>query len=155
MPTALTRPNSPTRRLSRTLSAVALVVAGLAACGGDDDETLVGYQVQPVPHVGNFTVDNASTGEPFEMRAGPGGLLIVFIGFTNCPDACPTALAEVRRAMERLGQEAAPVDVAMVTVDPTRDSPEALTTFVRGFVDRGIGLRTEDSAELRRLRRHL
>lgn len=151
MPTSITRTHSPTSGISRILTAVVLIVAGLAACGGDDDETLVGYQVEPVPHVGTFNVDNASTGQPFAMRASPGGLLIVFIGFTNCPDACPTALAEVRFAIERLGEQAEPVDVAMVTVDPTRDTPETLTAFVRGFVDRGIGLRTEDSSELRRL----
>ncbi len=142
-----------TRPSARIILAAAIVFAtALAACGSDDgDEALVGYRVDPVPHVGTFTVENAASGEPFEVRAEPDGLLVVFIGFTNCPDACPTALAEVRHALDGLGEDAEPVDVAMLTVDPTRDTPEALTTFVRGFVDRGFGLRTEDPSELRQL----
>ena len=125
----------------------------LTACGGNDsDESLVGYQVDPVPHVGDLTVENASAdGQPFPLRADPGRLLIVFLGFTNCPDACPTALAEVHQVFNRLGDEATPLDVAMLTVDPTRDSADVLTDYVRGFVDRGIGLRTEDPDSLRQV----
>lgn len=142
--------NTRTTRLRHLLSTVTLIAVGLAACGGGD-ETLIGYQVEPIPHVGSFTVDSTATGEPFKVRADPGGLLVVFLGFTNCPDACPTALAEVGQAIDRIGDDADPVDVAMLTVDPNRDSPEMLTRFVQGFIDRGIGLRTDDPAELRRL----
>ncbi|MAT06379.1 MAG: hypothetical protein CL424_15180 [Acidimicrobiaceae bacterium] len=149
MPTTFARITDRTRRLRDVLSAMAVIII-VAACGGGD-ESLVGYQVDPVPHVGTFTVDNTATGEPFTVRAAPGGLLIVFLGFTNCPDVCPTALAEVGQAIDRIGSDADPIDVAMITVDPNRDTPEALTNFVQGFIDRGIGLRTDDAAMLRQL----
>lgn len=138
----------------RFVSALAvLLLLTVAACGaGDADQTLVGYRVEPVPHVGRFTVDNASQAdEPFQLRAESGRLLVVFIGFANCPDACPTALAEVHQVINRLGDDSEPLDVAMLTVDPLRDTPTALTTFVRGFVDRGVALRTEDPANLQQI----
>lgn len=125
----------------------------LAACGGDDaDESLTGYKVEPVPNVAGFTVANASNGgEPFALRAEPGRLLIIFLGFTNCPDACPTALAEAHQVMNRLGDDAAAVDVAMLTVDPVRDTPKVLADYVEGFGDRGLALRTDDPANLQRI----
>lgn len=139
------------RPIPRTLAAAATVLALLAACGSDEQQ-LVGYEIEPVPHVGTFTVENATNdGEPFPMRAEPGRLLIVFLGFTNCPDACPTALAEVHHAIDRLGDDADPIDVAMLTVDPTRDTPDVLTDFVRGFHDQGIALRTDNPTQLRQL----
>ena len=143
-----------THRTRRGVLAAGLVAASLlAGCGGDgSDGALVGYRIEPLRNVGGFTVDAASAGnQPFPLRAEPGRLLVVFLGFTNCPDACPTALAEVRQAIERLGDDAEPVDVAMLTVDPTRDTPELHTAYVRGFVDDGIALRTDDTSELRQI----
>ena len=135
------------RLLSIGLGAV-LPLATLAACG-DDAEQLVGYQIDPAPMVGHFTTaDGSHDDAPFPLRAQPGGLLITFIGFTNCPDACPTALSEVRVALERLGEDAAPIDVAMLTVDPARDTPEVLTEYVQQFVDDAHALRAEDPTQL-------
>ena len=145
------------RRWSTGLAAAVAVTATvslLASCGsggtgGGSDDALVGYRIEPLRNVGDFTVEAASDGnEPFALRAAPDRLLVMFLGFTNCPDACPTALAEVRQAMDRLGDDADPIDVAMLTVDPTRDTPAIHTAYVRGFVDRAIALRSDDTAEL-------
>lgn len=89
-----------------------LPLATLVACG-DDAEQLVGYQIDPAPPVGHLTTaDGSQNDAPFPLRTQPDGLLIAFIGSTNCPDACPTAMAEVRIALERLGEDAAPIDDA-------------------------------------------
>jgi protein SCO1/2 len=72
----------------------------------------------------------------------------VFLGFTNCPDACPTAMAEIRLAMRRLGDRANRIDVAMITVDPERDAGASFAEFVRQFVADGRALRTDDRSEL-------
>ena len=147
----MTGPTS--RRTRRALSCVAGAALLLAACGGGgNEETLVGYRIEPLRNVAGFTVEAASAGdEPFPIRADPGRLLVVFLGFTNCPDACPTALAEVRQVIDRLGDDAEPLDVAMLTVDPTRDTADVHTAYVRGFVDHGIALRTDDTDELRQI----
>ncbi len=145
--------NPTTRcRRQRTLPGFAAAVSLLAACGGGNDDTLVGYRIEPLRNVAGFTVEAASDGnEPFPIRADPGRLLLVFLGFTNCPDACPIALAEVRQAITNLGADAGPLDVAMLTVDPTRDTPDLHTAYVRGFVNHGIALRTDDTDELRQI----
>lgn len=90
------------RRVPCRLAALAGAVFLLAACGrGGSDDTLVGYRIEPLRNVGTFTVEAASaSNEPFQIRADPGRLLVVLLGFTNCPDACPTALAEVRQAID-------------------------------------------------------
>ena len=73
------------------------------------------------------------------------GALLLAMGGSVARDP-PTALAEVRMALDRLGDDGAPIDVATLTVDPFRDTPEMLTDIVRRFSDRGIALRTEDPA---------
>ena len=66
-----------------------------------------------------------------------GRWMLVFFGFTNCPDVCPTTLSEVAAVMEGLGDEAAMVQPIFITIDPERDTPMALADFVPRF-DAGI-----------------
>ncbi|CAN5528896.1 hypothetical protein BH23ACT3_BH23ACT3_06790 [soil metagenome] len=83
------------------------------------------------------------------MRARPDGLLVVFFGFTNCPDFCPTTLADLRAGLRQLApDDAARVDFAMVSVDPDRDIP-VLTDYAQTFVDDAHALATTDSQVLR------
>ena len=136
----------------------ALAVALLAppACGGDERE-LVGYTRDPAPRVDAVALPDLSHGgAPFELRAPAGGLLLVYFGFTNCPDVCPATLARVGSVLAELGVDGARVEVAMVTVDPARDTVvdpatdrPALATFVQGFVEDAHALAAEDEATLR------
>lgn len=57
--------------------------------------------------------------------------LLVFFGYTHCPDVCPLTLANLRRTLAEIGAEEADVNIAMVTVDPARDTFEALAAYVR------------------------
>ncbi|CRL09533.1 SCO1/SenC [Phaeobacter italicus] len=66
-----------------------------------------------------------------------GRWMLVFFGFTNCPDVCPTTLSEVAAVMEGLGDEAAMVQPIFITIDPERDTPTALAEYVPLF-DAGI-----------------
>ena len=66
-----------------------------------------------------------------------GRWMLVFFGFTNCPDVCPTTLSEVAAVMEGLGDEAAMVQPIFITIDPERDTPTALAEYVPMF-DAGI-----------------
>jgi protein SCO1/2 len=77
---------------------------------------------------------------------------IVFFGFTNCPDICPatmTVLGQARRALAAEGQEPLP-RVVLVSVDPERDTPEAMARYVAYFGEGNLGL-TGDLAEIRKL----
>lgn len=91
------------------------------------------------------TVDGAD----FAFEAVDGGVLLVYFGFTACPDVCPTTMADISRVITDLGDRSERVDLAMVTVDPGRDSEAILSNYVTGFVPGGVALRTEDDSVLR------
>ena len=88
---------------------------------------------------GPFTL-TAHTGERMSDADFRGTYMLVFFGFTFCPDVCPTTLADMHAVMEALGEDAAAVQPLFVSVDPERDTPEALATYVAAFDDRIIGL---------------
>jgi protein SCO1/2 len=70
-----------------------------------------------------------------------GKAVVLFFGFTQCPDVCPTTLADIAGAMKALGPQAERVQVLFVSVDPERDTPELLDKYVRAFDPRIIALR--------------
>ena len=77
-----------------------------------------------------------------------GKVVMLFFGYTSCPDACPLALAEMAEAVRRLGPEGARVQGLFVTVDPQRDTPRVLASYVPVFHPAFLGLRgTPDETE--------
>jgi protein SCO1/2 len=81
------------------------------------------------------------TGKPRRLEDWRGKAVVLFFGFTHCPDVCPTTLADIAAAVRSLGAEADKVQVLMVSVDPERDTPEALGKYVTAFEPRFLGLR--------------
>ena len=79
-------------------------------------------------------------GETFSDRDLAGKPYTVFFGFTHCPEVCPTTLWEMSSALDQLGDEAANMQVLFVTVDPERDTPQVLASYLQSFDDRIIGL---------------
>lgn len=69
-----------------------------------------------------------------------GEVVVLFFGYTHCPDVCPTTLAELAAAMPSLGETADEVHVVFVSVDPRRDTPADLADYVRRFDERFIGV---------------
>lgn len=88
--------------------------------------------------------DVANGGEPFSMVAESGGALVVYFGFTYCPDVCPTTLSDLRTALGSMGSDADQVEVAMVTVDPDRDTDDVISAYLQTFIPEGHALRTDD-----------
>src|SRR5690606_11921935 len=84
-------------------------------------------------------VDSA-TGQPRTLADYKGKVAVVFFGFTQCPDVCPTTLAELSQAMDLLGDDAEKVQVIMISVDPERDTPEVLSAYVSAFHPSFVGL---------------
>lgn len=70
-----------------------------------------------------------------------GKAVILFFGFTHCPDVCPTTLLDLKNTMKLLGEQANQVQVLFVSVDPRRDTQEVLAQFVPSFDERFLGLR--------------
>ncbi len=79
-------------------------------------------------------------GQPVAPADWQGRPVMVFFGFTFCPDVCPTTLLNISDWMEALGPDADRLIVALVTVDPERDTPEALADYLSNFDPRIIGL---------------
>jgi len=75
--------------------------------------------------------------------------VVLFFGFTHCPDVCPTTLADLASAMKALGPDAERVQVLFVTVDPERDTPGELAQYVRAFDPRFLALRGDLAATQR------
>jgi protein SCO1 len=79
-------------------------------------------------------------GQPVGPGDWQGRPVMVFFGFTWCPDVCPTTLIDISDWLEALGGEADPLVVALITVDPARDTPEVLADYVANFDPRIVGL---------------
>jgi protein SCO1/2 len=79
-------------------------------------------------------------GQPFRLSALKGHIVLVYFGFTNCPDICPATLATIKAAREKLGSRASDVAVVFITVDPANDTPARLKTYLAGFDPAFTGL---------------
>ena len=88
---------------------------------------------------GPFTL-TASTGERVNNRQFEGAPMLVFFGFTNCPDICPTKLLELSEMFRAAGDKAGRARALFITVDPERDTPEVLKSYLSSFDPRIVGL---------------
>jgi protein SCO1/2 len=86
------------------------------------------------------------TGKPRRLEDFRGKAVVLFFGFTHCPDICPTTLADIAGAVKSLGADAERVQVLMVSVDPERDTQDALAKYVTAFDPRFLGLRGDLAA---------
>ncbi|MBN9473726.1 MAG: hypothetical protein ABS43_26365 [Bordetella sp. SCN 67-23] len=90
-----------------------------------------------------------SNGQARTLQDFKGKVLVVFFGFVQCPDVCPTTLAEFVQVKNSLGKDGDKVQVAFVTVDPERDTPEILRAYVTQFDPSFLGLRGDADATAR------
>lgn len=128
-------------------SIAALLCLALAACGGGGPK-FKSTDITGVDYGKSLDLfDHA--GKPRRMEDFRGKAVVVFFGFTHCPDICPTTLAEAASALKKLGPDAERVQVLMVTVDPERDTQEVLAKYVTAFDPRFVGLRGDLAATQR------
>jgi len=98
----------------------------------------------------NFSLLDTN-GNTKTMADYKGKVVVVFFGFTQCPDVCPTTLTEMDEALKLLGPKADKVQVIFITVDPERDTASVLAQYVPAFNSRFIGLRPADEAGLEKI----
>ncbi len=87
----------------------------------------------------NFTLTGAD-GQPVSLKDFRGKVVLLYFGYSYCPDVCPATLAELKQAIEEIGNKADDVQVIMVSVDPERDTPEKIQEYVNYFHESFIGL---------------
>jgi protein SCO1/2 len=80
----------------------------------------------------NFALESAGGG-PRKLADYRGKVVVIFFGFTQCPDVCPTTLSDLAEVRKRLGADGERLQVIFVTIDPERDTPAVLTQYVPGF----------------------
>ena len=88
-------------------------------------------------------------GKPRHLQDFRGKAVVLFFGFTRCPDVCPTTLADTAQVLKTLGPVADRVQVLMVTVDPERDKPDVLKSYVTTFNPGFLGLYGDEDATRR------
>ena len=124
-------------RLTRA-SAVALCALCLAACGPAEPK-FKGSDVTGVAFGRDFHLTDHN-GKARALADFRGKVVVMFFGYTQCPDFCPTTLSELAVAVQKLGPDASRVQVLFVTVDPERDTRELLSRYVPAFDPSFLGL---------------
>jgi protein SCO1/2 len=115
---------------------------GTALLGGCENKTKFhGIDVSGTSPPLAFTMDRTPDGSRVSERDYRGQIVMLYLGYTFCPDVCPTTLAAITRSLSDLGTDARQVTVLFVTVDPQRDTLPVLTDYVRNFGPRVVGLR--------------
>jgi protein SCO1 len=101
--------------------------------------TMLGAVIDPPAPASEINLTD-SNGNPFALSALRGKVVLLYFGYTNCPDECPLTMAHLKLAFDTLGAKSKDVQVVMVTTDPQRDSQQALKDFMAKFNPAFLGL---------------
>ena len=119
----------------------ACLVGALFACNQSVQVStkLYGTDINGAEFAGDFDLFDHH-GEERHLKDYQGKVVVLFFGYTHCPDVCPTAMMDMAKMMKVLGDDANQVQVLFVTLDPERDTQEVLAKYVPGFDSRFVGL---------------
>lgn len=119
-----------------------LLVLLVASCGGGEVWHAKDVRGMIPDLAFEMTNDEERTVHASDYR---GEVVLLFFGYTHCPDVCPTTLARLGQALERMGDKGRRVRILLVTVDPARDPPALLHDYVRAFSPQATGLRGSEA----------
>ncbi|WBS03927.1 SCO family protein [Pseudoduganella sp. SL102] len=122
----------------KKLLAVLFLLATLVACS-EKRASFVNTDITGIDYAKGFSLKDHN-GKPVTLESYKGKVVVMFFGFTQCPDVCPTTMAEMAAVMKELGPQAKDVQVLFVTLDPERDTPELLKQYVPAFDPGFLGL---------------
>lgn len=118
-----------------------VAVLGLAGTGCSNEPDWRLRDVSGLMPDLELRLTRAADGETVTAADYRGKVVVLYFGYTNCPDVCPVTMARFSQALEALGDDADAVRVLFVSVDPRRDTRERLHRYVDAFGERFVGLR--------------
>lgn len=116
-----------------------LLALTLAGCGQDSKPQFKNTDLTGLDYAKDFTLTDHN-GKTRTLADFKGKAVVLFFGYTQCPDVCPTTMAEMATVMKQLGPQADQVQVLFVTIDPERDTQALLASYVPAFDPRFLGL---------------
>jgi protein SCO1 len=121
------------------VGSVAIVAVAAAVFLLTSKATLHGAVINPPFPAAEIQLQDTS-GKDFALSSLRGKVVVLYFGYTNCPDECPLTMAHLKLATDKLGPDAANVEVAMITTDPKRDNAQDMRAFLDKFDSNFIGL---------------
>ncbi|HWR87332.1 MAG TPA: SCO family protein, partial [Acidiferrobacterales bacterium] len=106
-----------------------LLALALLGCSGQQGAQFASTDITGAEYARDFALTD-HTGKPRVLADFRGKAVAIFFGFTQCPDVCPTTMANMAQVMELLGEDAKRVQVLFITIDPERDTRELLAEYV-------------------------
>jgi protein SCO1/2 len=128
------------KRRHALLSVAAAATAALLAACGQDKPAYQSIDISGVDYAKGFRLTDQH-GKVRTLEDFRGKVVVVFFGFTQCPDVCPTSMTELAEARRLLGSDGDKVQGIFITIDPERDTPEVLKAYVDNFDPSFVALR--------------
>jgi protein SCO1/2 len=130
--------------LRRTAFLSLAALLALAGCAPQDKPQFKAVDITGADYARDFALPDAQ-GRTRSIKDFAGKAVVVFFGYTQCPDVCPTTLQEIAEAKKLLGPDGDKVQGIFITVDPARDKPELLKAYVANFGPDFVALRGDDA----------
>ncbi|GGF06945.1 copper-binding protein [Aliidongia dinghuensis] len=128
-----------TYQISGLVAIAALLLVGVALVGGLAWDKW--HEGAPTAKIGGpFQLVDARNGKTVTDQDFKGKWLLIYFGYTHCPDACPTALNDLSLALDKLGEKRAAMAPVFITIDPERDTADVMKDYVASFAPDIVGL---------------
>lgn len=127
--------------MKKTILLLVLIALSATACGSGtlDPSQFKGTLMPAAIPAPDFTLSNAD-GQGVKLSDFQGKIVLLYFGYTFCPDVCPSSLSDLKLVQNRLDESGEKIQVIMVTIDPERDTPEKIAQYVAHFHPTFIGL---------------
>jgi len=130
----------------RWLAVLCALFLGLVSCGQPKKPVFSHVDITGAPYAQALTGLADPQGRTRSLADWHGKAVLVFFGYTRCPDICPTTLQDAAEVTRLLGPQADRFQVVFVTLDPARDTPDVLEPYVKAFNPSFVALRGDDAA---------
>jgi protein SCO1/2 len=121
-----------------------LILICLLSCQKTQDESFIGTDISSVHMNTSFKLRDFN-GRLRSLEDFKGKVVVLFFGFTHCPDICPTTMTDLKKTMNLLKDKASGVQVIFITLDPARDTEDVLKKFIPTFNSSFLGLTGSES----------